>query len=191
MGKKNRYNIFMAVSVVMLVAAVVGAILVVFLWPREVRTSESLDEPTSIASLVCETDYMVQPFFSDTAAKTQRYVIKTTYQDGEFSNVSFSYVGIFGSDEEADAAESKMHAKFNLFMYDYNLDPEKYDPNFRNLENEARVDLFSSAKNMSDAFVHVILSYNDAAYTFVKSGHEDLSSIYNKIGYSCEYSEQI
>lgn len=188
MRKKDKSSILMISGATLIVIAVTIA-LIVFFWPKEVRTSTNSSGTTSIASLICKSEYFPGAFFSDTEAKSQQYTIKVTYQNDKFNNVSFSYVGTFNSNEKADASESKMHAKLNLYMYDYGLDPEKYDPNFRNLKNEARIDLFSSSENMSDALARVILSSNATADLFTKSKYEHLSSAYNKIGYSCEYSE--
>lgn len=188
MRKKDWSRVLMICGITLIIVAAIITF-VVLLWPKEVRTSIDSSGTTSIASLICESGYYPGAFFSDAEAKSQQYTIKVTYQDNKFSKVSFSYVGIFDTNEKADAAESKMHAKFNLYMYDYSLDPEKYDPKFRNLENKARADLFSSSENMSDALARIILSSDATADLFTKSKYEHLSSAYNKIGYSCEYSE--
>ncbi len=188
MRKKDKSSILVISGATLIVIAVTIA-LIVFFWPKEVRTSTNSSETTSIASLICKSEYFPGAFFSDTEAKSQQYTIKVTYQDDKFNNVSFSYVSTFNSNEKADTAESKMHAKFNLYMYDYGLDPEKYNPNFRNLNNEVRVDLFSSSENMSSALARIILSNDATVALFTDNKHKALSDAYNKIGYSCEYSE--
>ena len=189
MAKRDKRSVLMVISGIVLFFAIVTIVLMVFFLPREIQVSDNSSKTTSIMSLVCRSDYLPRSFFFDANAEKQQYIVRAAYQDNKLSSISFGYTGIFGSEKEADNVESKMHAKFNLYMYDYGLDPEKYNPNFRNLANEARVELFSSVDNMSDAFARVVLSEDSNTDIFTKNEYKDLSEIYEKVGYSCEYSE--
>lgn len=187
-GKSSSY--YIALSVIMVVAALVFIILFLVAQGKETRISEKREDST-IRLLYCKANLPVDPFFVSGMAKEYSHEIKVTFRGERIDKISYNYYGVYDDERLADAGRSELHADYNEYMSDNGLIPEDLYPIFDYDGSTSKVTLYGSR---NDNTLNIItarlffLNYDEYDRLDNISG-EDLKNIYIDKGFYCNFDK--
>ena len=185
-NRKKQQTLYIGVLICILVA--VAVILCLLFTGRETRTSDN-GNVYSTDILDCESTEPEGAFFVAENAVDNKHEIKVTYQNEKPSKISYTLTGNYSTERAADQTIASLHAKYNKYMAQYDLDPEILGPVFSNVEEAFKINLITDVDKINSATG--MLFFLDSTETIKLKSYTngDLEKIYETKGFSCKFSK--
>ena len=153
---------------------------------KEVRISTTEPNETS-GALVCESKNPKDPFFTTDNAKEVEHEIKVTYYNDKANTFFYTYDAEFGSYNDADDAEAKIHADYNIYMASNVND---FEDNFAAIEDETKAEIYAEAGNLGSKTARIFFMSQEEFDQF-ESGYQidQLKKLYESKDFQCEVDD--
>ena len=180
-------------SVLYIVIALTFIIVAVFLWllinGKETRTSSEKSEE-SISVLHCKAKGIEDAFFASTTANTIENEIKITFRGDKIDKIFYDYNGVYRSSEVAKEDETKLHARYNLYMGENKIEQDSLSPSYSITNSKLHITLYADNYGMINSVTSVFFFIDsDRIGDYGKSSIDELKSFYEKKSFKCEINE--
>ena len=172
--------------VLALILLVVVIFILFLLNGSETRTSEPT-EKDEVSALHCKAGRIEEGFFVSDTANTSNNEIKITYSGNKLDKMYYSFKGVYRSDEVANEDEYRMHAKYNIYMGENNIEQESLSPNYSVVDSKFQlslyVDSYDKINNVTAVFFFID---KEDIPKFNTYSLDTLKSYYEKQDFECE-----
>lgn len=175
---------------------VVIAIAALIIWlilnnGKEVKTSTSVSNiDTSL--LNCTYTQEENAFFVSRTSIRHEHLIKAMAKGDTISEMVYNYDATYNSEKVAEDEDAKMHADYNFYMRDNNIDAESLNPVFSPVKEKDKITLYLKMEKLNAVTGKLFfLSPEEISDIRTKKDFSihDLERIYKSKGFSCEYVE--
>ena len=188
--RDNSRQKYLGIAAAFVVVAIFAAILYLLFKGDEEYTSVDNDNIYSTEILYCEASVLEDPFFSASGEISSSHEIKVIYSQGKANKVSYTYVGNFYSEDDANGVNADLHAKYNKYMARYNLSPTILGPTFSVIGTKFKVNLYTDIINI-DGMTGVLFFLNpDEAVRMASESSEILKLVYSEKGFDCKINNK-
>lgn len=184
--RKKQHSLYIGIIVCILVA--VAAILCLLFTGKETYVSEG-DNIESVDALYCRASEQEDSFFGKENVINDKHEIKITQRQDEIDKISYTYIGYYGSEKEAKDANAVLHAKFNNYMGEHNLEPSVLGPVFSVVKDNLRINLMTEISNINEA-IGKLFFLDPAGINSVRNNKlESLKKLYSSQGFVCKIKD--
>ena len=121
--------------IIILVIAILVVILWILLRPKESYVSGG-DQNSKIVSLQCKMGESEDAFFVSPMAKSVTHEIRETFKDGEAENISYTFYGVYDSEQTAETINASLHGQYNKYMGKHSISQQSLNPDFATIGND-------------------------------------------------------
>lgn len=184
--KKNKKNVrSIRVTAIPFISAALATGFYFLLRPTEIRTSKR-QENESLAVLDCKSESLVGAFFTLGNARGESHEIKATIKDEKPDKLTYTYIGTFADNTEAQGANATLHARYNIYM---GQNAEDAEPYFSAIGDRMKINLFIDSKRMSKKLSTVYALNLESDGELANYDYKTLKTTYEQKGFSCVYTE--
>lgn len=187
-NKTKNKKIWSTVATGIVVLAVLVALVAVF-WDffksKETHISNKTTD-IKVGVLNCEAGQPVDPFFASNTVLNSDHELKVIYGGGGIEKINYIYNGEYASNDAADKAGSQLHADYNIYM---SKDAESLYPTFSVVENKLKISLYVEYRKLNTKNATLFFMNADEYQDLGDYSIDDLKSLYENKGFSCEISE--
>lgn len=178
---------FKTIGAVLIFLAVVVVVFILILTNgNETYTSERI-ENNSMDALICSTGGVEDAFFSSETVNQINNEVKITFGQDKISKVFYSYTGVYRSNEVAEEDETRLHAKYNIYMGENNVQQESLSPNYSTAKNDLKISLYVDDLNKINETTAVFFFIDkEEINDFKRSSMDELAAFYKEKGFSCK-----
>ncbi len=155
---------------------------------KETHTSEG-DEYISTTSLSCLAENPQNAFFVANDAISAKHDLKFLFKDNKIKNISYNYVGEFGSEAVASQKFSAMRAKYNMYMIKTPISQEALTPSFVVIEKSVNINLFFNESNFVAEMAPLVFLTPEDYVNINEMNIEEIKSMYEGLGFSCNIKQ--
>ncbi|MBP5647698.1 hypothetical protein J6X04_00165 [Candidatus Saccharibacteria bacterium] len=184
--KKNKSVRFIVIALVLVAIAI-------FFWMlingKETRiSSEKENVPVSV--LYCTSGNIEGAFFTSETVNTTKNEIKVMFEDDKLNNIFYAYNGTYRSTEVAREDETRLHAKYNLYMGDNNISQESLSPAYSVVNSKLHLTLYVDDYDKINSVTSVFFFINeDKIEDYEKYSIDEMKTFYKNKGFKCEINE--
>ena len=179
-----------------IIAAVIFGAIVLFvgllsvvLSQKETNITEKDYEPT-VNALYCEASEPTDPFFESASVINDSHEIKVIFRNGGAFKLSYNYYGVYNTEGAADAAHTRLHADYNIYMGSNETDQESLYPTFDFDGSKVKVNLFAEVgSSLNLVTARLFFLSVDEFESLAEYSEEDLKNVYEDKGFSCTFKE--
>ena len=172
------------------VAIVIALIAILCLLFNGNRTYTS-DNGTSysISVLHCEASDIDGAFFAPDNTINNKHEIKITYQQDTVNKISYTYKSDYQTTASADNVNAVLHAKYNKYMAQYDLDPMTLNPIFSVIDNKLSINLLSEVSDINTPIGVLFFLDSNEVTQITHTSLDSLSKVYTQKGFVCKIKE--
>ncbi len=179
------------IILVIFLALVVGlVILLVNLLGEKVTYTSTDNKSTVTTSLICKTDSIDvgDAFFDVKDSKNATQQLKAIFDDKKIGSLSYNATINYENYETAKKREAELHFKYGSYMQDNGKEMTDYSPNFSVNEQEVKINLYASKKQITPETAKIFL-INATESAFDNFSPNSLKVLYEGKGFDCEIKE--
>lgn len=185
MGEKRRTIKIIGLSVIFL-AILIIPLLLLFFNKHETHISDK-GENKIVTALDCTTRSIDEAFFTSEIANTITNQIKITFNQNKIDKLFYSFEGIYRSKEIAEQDETNLHARYNIHMGKYGINPEILTPTFSTVNTKMRINLYAKNREIISRGVGLLFFINDEDINnFLEYSKDQVTNFYKEKGFSCD-----
>lgn len=179
---------------IIVVAAVVGIIaLVIFVltYKRETHIIETYENGEASA-LVCSSNSNDAElnFFNGDDMVSVMHELKLVYSNGKVKKISYEFDGEYDSKKAAEHGDAVLHAKYNTYMGEHEINNSILTPVFQVLDNRLNIKLYLERyEDMNSVFGKLFYIGSSNIDAIGKNSAEETKKHYEKKGFSCIINE--
>lgn len=182
--KKARYKL---IGFILMILAVVTGI-VVFLLINKKETyvkMEAWQEKTE--AIVCSARSLDGAFFEPENVNMVENKIKIIFSNDKMDKLSYSYNGVYRSNDLAVSDEAVLHAQYNKYMGENGRALEDLSPAYSVVGSKVQITLYADTVNRIDAVTAGFFFVDKSEVSkFVKRSVSETEKYYENKGFSCE-----
>ena len=186
MNKKNGASTLFIIGGLCLIATGIGIGAFLMFNGSETRTSATeISHP--VDALICKSTNPEGGFFKLPDNTESKHEIKITYEDGQSKKISYSLNNTFDDETAAKNNVASLHADYNIYMGENNLNVNTLSPSFVSSGNVVRLNLFATLVNLK-ASVSQFFFLTSNELSVVLSGSEtSANKIYTSKNFTCTF----
>lgn len=191
LDKKKRKKLIIEAIVFAIIVAIVAIIIVLLTYKKETHITEDIDHGNALA-LVCTSydntrdDEDNRPFFYSDSANSVKHLVKMVFSDDKISKLSYEFEGKYDSDEEAKLDNGEMHARYNTYLGEHNVEHELLTPIFQYTGKKGLIRLYlDDYKKMNTTIGKIFYIGTGMVDTIGKNSAKETKKIYENKGFSC------
>lgn len=187
-SSKRAKQVWSLVAVIIVVVAVIVALVLIgnLVFKNQEQRISSNEGQTVVRSMDCVAKQPQDAFFQDELATEAEHEIKVTYRNNDANKISYVYDGEYATFNDAEDAEAKLHADYNIYMKDL---ADSFSPNFSVIEDELKVSLFADAYDLGSATARMFFITPEEFENMEDYNIDDLKQIYESKGFQCEFDD--
>ncbi|MCR5700086.1 MAG: hypothetical protein K6G49_01470 [Candidatus Saccharibacteria bacterium] len=185
---KSKKQQYLYIGIIVCIVVAVAAILCLLFTSKETKISDN-GKVHSIDILNCQATGPEGAFFVAENAVDNKHEIKVTFQNEKPTKISYTLTGDQSTAGATDQTIATLHAKYNIYMGQYGLDPETLEPIFSNVDEAFKISLITDVDKISSATGALFFLDANEATKLKNYASEDLEKIYEARGFSCEFSK--
>lgn len=183
--KNNKKNIVRAV-VFAVIVGIVALVIFLLTYRAETHIYESYQD-VDVSSLVCKSSDNESAFFNSETANSVVHKIKIIYSNEVVDKLSYEFEGIYNSEESAEQDNAVLHARYNIYLSQYDMDSESLTPIFQTVDNKMRIKLYlDSYGKMNSVYGKLFFIGDGSMDTIAKKSVDETRKIYENKGFLCE-----
>ena len=183
--KDNKRNMVRAI-VFAVIVGIVALVILLLTYKTETHIYETYQD-VDVSSLVCESNDNESAFFNSETASSVEHKVKIKYSNGTVDKLAYEFEGIYDSEESAEHDNAVLHARYNNYLGQYNIDGESLTPVFQTIDNKLRIKLYlDSYGNMNSAYGKLFYIGSGSLDTVAKKPMDETRKIYENKGFSYE-----
>lgn len=187
--KEKRNKVLMRAAMAIMALVLVIILLYLITQKRETRTSEANNE-SEISALTCRTNSNEFAFFVAKTANEVEHELRLVYSDGKLDKMSYVFRGEHVSNESARQEVTNLHAQYDTYIGQYDMDPNSLTPNFKPSENKSSIMLYlDNYKKMNSVYGKFFFINSGDIDKLGKYSKEETKNYYENKGFSCIISD--
>ena len=140
--------------------------------------------------LICSTGDNGAAFFQISGVTEVKHEVKIILSNQKINKLFYLYNGKTGSEEQAEAAMTSMHATYDIYMGKNNSSyASKPTANFSHVGNEVRADIYSKVDSINSVTAKFFFLDGDRISEILEKNGEELKDYYTIRGFSCEHQK--
>lgn len=183
MRDKKKIIGFVTLGLVLLILII--CILLLFS-SSETHTS-TVKDADEISALYCKAGKLENAFFDSDAANTIKHEIKLTFKNATLDKIYYSFKGTYPSEDTAAADETRLHAKYNIYMGDNGVDQGSLSPNYSVVKAKFKLSMYVDSLDKINTITAKLFFINkEDLQGFGSNSMDDLKSYYENQSFQCE-----
>lgn len=187
--KKNKKSSIVYAIIIAVIAGLMALVIYMLTNKKETHTYRTQDNG-EISALVCTTNDNESSFFASETASSINHTVKLIYKDNKVEKISYEYDGKYNSSEEAKHDDAVLHAKFNIYLGEHNIEQDVLTPVFQHNGDGVTIRLYLDNYNeMNSAIGKIFYIGSGIKDTVAKNSLEETKKIYENKRFSCIISD--
>ena len=188
--QKKRKNIYWVAFGGCVIIAIIAFFLVLVLSNGTEMHYATERAPEDMVVLVCDgTASSKNSFFEDNVEMSYSDKIKVLFNNEKLNSINYTFSGSYNSEESADEASSKMHAKYNIHMGETGIDQEALYPTFTVDGANLLVNFSITNENLNSKTAELVFIDNDQFKKIKNSSIDEVKNVYKQNGFDCKTSK--
>ena len=185
---KERRQVKRGIAIVLL--AVVGLIAVVLILLPMNQKETYIDggvHQEKVVALFCSARGKEEAFFASDTVNTIENKIKVTFSDSELEKLFYAYEGVYRSNDLAVSDETRLHAKYNIYMGEHGRLLNDLAPSYSIVGNKLQITLYvDKVEKIDTVTAGFFFVDKDEISNFKRLSVIEVENFYENKGFSCD-----
>ena len=124
-------------------------------------------------------------FFVSKSVQRYNHEIRVVFKNQRPDAWQYHYNGTYNSNDSAEAAEAALHADYNIYMGENDLEQSSLNPVFSTIKSKVQISLYGDEKTITPATARFFFLESDELNNIFDSTIDDLKKDYEDDGFSC------
>ena len=183
MEEKKRRIRYIAIALVLFIIVI---ILIFLLKRSETRFSDDTAKD-EISALDCKTGPIEDGFFVSETANSTSNELKITFKNQKMDKIYYSYYGVYRSEDVANADDTHLHAKYNIYMGENGVEQGSLNPNYSVVKTKYHISLYvDDYDKINPVTAKFFFIDKEDIEEFNSYPIDTLKSYYEKKNFKCE-----
>lgn len=185
---KKREGTKRTISIILILLVILIVLFLLFIFSgRETHISKDNKDKEAYLALDCEASGLDGQFFASQTVNSITNRIKVTFNKDMVDKLFYSFEGVYKLEEIAEQDEAVLHARYNIYMSKYNINPEIFTPTFSTVNTKMRINLYVKDRELINEGTGVLFFIDkEDVGEFLEYSREQVSDYYEKKGFSCK-----